>query len=211
MPSPPTLTLEHSLTWGQWTSRGGRNGRSHWRSIFTSISYCLSELRRCVVRKSSQGEDNSVQIPQWALTPRSSIPLTWWNVCDPPDPHHHCGFRLATPELCLTTCRAAWSPVTDSAGRIKWVSCIWPPVCYPALYLISIQHCRARLAGAFLPSLSSNSWTWFICHERIWNAAASICPTRASEEQAVDQARQHWWQEKASSTGHIYRVIYTER
>lgn len=163
-----------------------------------------------MVRKSFQGEDKSVHIPRWASIPRSAIPLIWWNVWDLPDLYHHFGFRLATPELYLTTCRVAWPPVTDNTDWMKWVSCSWPPVCYLPLHLISIQHCRTRLAGALLPSLSSNPLPWFICHERIWNAAPSISPACVSEEQAVDQAWQHWWQNKAFSTEHIYRMIYTE-
>lgn len=91
------------------------------RSNFTNSSHCLSELRRCVVRKSFRGEDRSVQIPRCASIPRSAIPLTGWNVWELPDLYHHFGFRLATPELYLTTCAAAWSPVTDSTDWMESV------------------------------------------------------------------------------------------
>lgn len=90
----------------------------------------------------------------------------------------------------IPTCRQHW---------LKW----WPPGhCLP-LHLISIQHWRTSLAGAFLPSVSSNPRTWLICHENIGNAATSISPLWAGKDQAVDQARQLWRQKKAFSTEQI--------
>lgn len=82
-------------------------------------------------------------------------------------------FRLAPPEFHLTACRAAGSPFMTALTKLnKSATADW----YLPLHLISIQHCRTWLATAFIAfihSLSSSPWTWFLWLERVWNAAIS--------------------------------------